>query len=164
MHWAVGTWSMLIRTVWTSVFSSQFYNAYSPCVKSSIFLDQSKVLSSILLSKPSQYQCKCIHPALKGVKRENDWKDVLINLGALFPTWTFSLIYNGKDKMQWKIKTERPNPFPAGVYQRAYSVHPQKESSNSSMLMQVCHVKILTEHILTNTFSVCKYTIPGTIS
>ncbi len=89
----------------SSVFSSQCYKAYSPCVKCSIFLDQSKVLSSILLWKSFQYQGQWIHPALKGVKRENYWKDVLINLGALFPTWTFSLIYNGKDRMQWKIKT-----------------------------------------------------------
>ncbi len=37
------------KTSWLhTVFSSQWYKAYSPCVKSCIFLDQSKVSSSIL--------------------------------------------------------------------------------------------------------------------
>ena len=45
-----------------TVFSSQCYKSYSPCVKSSIFLDQSKVHCSILLSKSSQYQCQRQYP------------------------------------------------------------------------------------------------------
>ncbi len=54
-------------------------------------------------------------------------KDVLINLGALFPIWPFSLIFNGKDRMQWKIKTE--DAFLVKKYQLGTIASPDDHST-----------------------------------